>query len=76
MRCEIKNNDSAWLQVTGPIETGGGSDYFSDRWFGSYWENVWYNSTTNTIKICNIKIEYMDGTEEEITGESLNYVMW
>lgn len=76
VRCEIKNNDSAWLQVTGPVETGGGSEYYSGYWYGSIWENVWYNSTAKTIKITKIEIEYMDGSKEEIKGENLEYIFW
>lgn len=42
-------------RVTGPIDYGDGG--------GNVWENAWYNSTIEYVKLVGIDIEYMDGTE-------------
>lgn len=38
---------------------------------GSTWENVWYNRTVKTVRIENVKVEYMDGTSETIDNPQL-----
>lgn len=79
---EIGNKTSVRLQETGPIATGEGSKWFDSiyadlrGWIGSYWSNVWYNYSVDTLKFEGIEIEYMDGTTEEIKGDALNYVFW
>lgn len=78
VRCTIRDRDSARLYETGPIEQGGGSEWFAPAscWIGSTWEAVWYNNTVVTLKLVGVEIEYMDGTKEEIEDEELNYVFW
>lgn len=77
VKCEITKDDTALLQVTGPIEAGEGSEYEYGEWWGAhYWNAVWYNSTIKTIKLTGIEIQYTDKKKVEISGEDLNYVFW
>ena len=69
VKCEIRNQSSAALQLTGPIKSryanyvedwGYGSDYYVTA--DAIWSNVWYNYTIKYVRLNKIVIEYMDGT--------------
>ncbi|PHS23651.1 MAG: hypothetical protein COA83_09510 [Methylophaga sp.] len=34
-------------------------------------DNVWYNTTINCVKLSEVKITYMDNTEQLVTGDVL-----
>ena len=40
------------------------------------WENVWYNSDIDKIKLSKIRIKYMDGTSKTISGKDIKYSIW
>ena len=61
--CSIKKTSEAICKLTGPFAPGK-STYVD-------WKNVWYNSTIQKVKLKEVKIQYMDDTEEIIDGESL-----
>ena len=61
--CTIKKISEARCQLTGPIEPNR-KDFIK-------WENLWYNPTISTAKIKEVKIQYMDDTEETISGEDI-----
>lgn len=58
------------LKDTGPYNHGEGDIA------GGIWENVWYNNTVVRLEFSNILIEYMDGTKETISDDSLQYVIY
>ena len=61
--CTVKKISEARCQLTGPILPGK-CDFIS-------WKNLWYNPTIDTAKIKEVKIQYMDDTEETISGEDI-----
>lgn len=78
VRCEIWNQSLAHLSSTGPHETGYNSYFIVDYldngspvWWGMSWENVWYNSDIRNLKIIEVRIEYMDGTELTIDKDTI-----
>lgn len=40
------------------------------------WDPIWYNNSVKSIKLCGIKIEYMDGTNININSTSAQYALW
>lgn len=40
------------------------------------WDPIWYNNSVKSIKLCGIKIEYMDGTNMNINSTSAQYALW
>ncbi len=54
------------LSYTGPLSPGKSTKGFIS------WDSVWNNSTIKTAHIENVRIEFMDGSTEELTAESLN----
>ena len=54
--------------ITGPINPGEGTDGGNRTTYGgSRWENAWYNSTIRYAKLVGIKIDYMDGSEVNLS---------
>ena len=39
------------------------------------WNPIWYNNSVKSIKLCGIKIEYMDGTNMNINSTSAQYAL-
>ena len=66
--CSIKNDDVAYISVTGPIKQ------WSTHGYNWVWETVWYNSTITRSDLIEIEIEYMDGSEITIDKEYIPYV--
>ncbi len=58
---EIGDRSFARLETTGPYKPGHGSS-------SGYWGCIWYNYSIRRIKLNNVEIEYMDGTEEAFFG--------
>lgn len=56
------------LRETGPINPG------SSYGRGKYWDAAFYNTTTKYFKIKSVLITYKDGTEQEISGEYVDYI--
>lgn len=44
--------------------------------YSNVWNPVWYNNSVKSIKLCGIKIEYMDGTNMNINSTSVQYALW
>lgn len=63
LSCTVKRQSEMSCKVTGPF-TPGQESYL-------HWENVWYNPTVVDAKIKEVKIQYMDDTEETIAGEDI-----
>ena len=61
---DIEGQNDCIMQSTGPYHQGEICD--------SHWENVWYNNSISDMRIDKVKLEYMDGTEEEIDGNMLS----
>lgn len=61
--CSIKNVSEYGLRCTGPVEP----NQF-DAFFG---ENMWYNYSIRSVKVTRAEIQYMDGTEESISGSDI-----
>jgi len=55
VRSEIGGKTTATLQDTGPFKV-------NQIVSGSYWENVWYNSTIDHIVLTGIQVTFMDGS--------------
>lgn len=41
-----------------------------------YWKDVWNTQQLISVKLVNVKIEYMDGTESNITEDLTGYAIW
>lgn len=59
----IGGKSTEWLRLTGPIAAG------EER--KARWDPVWYNATIVRLEVHGITIEYMDGTEVGLSGETL-----
>lgn len=57
--CSIGNGSEIQLTFTGPLGPGQKSGRIQ-------WENMWYNPTIHHLKVGDVKVIYMDGTEETI----------
>lgn len=62
VRGRIRNVDKLYGEVTGPIMPMIGYKVH-------YWENAWYNSTIECIKLIRIDVEYMDGTKKHYLND-------
>lgn len=62
--CSIKGVSDFGLKCTGP--------YAPNKYHSFYGENLWYNHSITSVKITNVLITYMDGTEELIEGSKVN----
>lgn len=67
VKCQIRGYSTTTLKATGPIEPQ------KFQWLN--WENVWYNNSLDFIKLENVKIIYMDNTEEMIDKTKLSKVI-
>lgn len=66
--CTIRHQSEFTGKVTGPINPG-------QRYGENYsWQNAWYNNSIVKAKLTKIRIEYMDGTSQNLTGQDVNYV--
>lgn len=68
--CEIRNSSRRRLEKVGPIKP---LEFTSGEW-----ENVWYNSTIAEVKLEEVGIEYMDGSETILKSRDLriSYENW
>lgn len=66
--CDIRGYSTFRGQVTGPIK------YNGTNWDSYYWECPIYNGTARKMDIIGIEIDYMDGTELNISAEEMKYV--
>lgn len=66
--CNIRDYSAFRGQVTGPIK------YNETNWDSYYWECPIYNGTARKMEIIGIEIDYMDGTELNISKEEMKYV--
>ena len=64
--CEVTGECERFVRETGPVGPGG---YKSNRMF----ENAWYNTSIKSVKISKVYIQYMDGTEEALSGSDIQY---
>lgn len=69
--CEIRDYSNYTARDDGPKAKGEGNP--STYW---RWENAWYNNSIKRVELTKVRIEYMDGTSEEITGEDLKYIQY
>lgn len=61
--CSIKNVSEYGLKCTGPVEPNQFHVFFG--------ENMWYNYSISSVKVTRAEIQYMDGTEESISGSDI-----
>lgn len=66
--CDIRGYYKFRGQSTGPIK------YNQTNWDSYYWECPIYNSSARKMEIIGIEIDYMDGTELNISAEEMKYV--
>lgn len=65
VKCSIRGFSSGGVRYTGPLESGSiCKDYC--------WENAWYNPSITSVRLDNVHVTYMDGTEEIISGADLS----
>lgn len=79
VRCTITGDAGQLLKCTGPYATGEGEyEYseYSQKWYGAFWEALWYNNTVDRFEIDYIEIEYIDGTKVSLKGDDMKYVKW
>ena len=75
--CEIGDYNEFTGYSTGPFETGY-TNLLYDDWedeysIDTYWENCYYNSDIRYFVLTNIRIVYMDNTEENINKDYVDY---
>lgn len=63
---EIRNSSITNLKLTGPIESTGSSHK------ARTWECAWYNSTIASAKLTGIYIEYMDGSNLDVSSDAIS----
>lgn len=66
VQCEIRGYYYLG-KITGPLRSGEENDYT--------WECPIYNYSARSVGINYVLIEYMDGTELEITDKHIQYIM-
>ncbi len=62
--CQISKQSQKALKITGPV--------LPNQTYNTEVEVAWYNSTICSAKVASVKIEYMDGTEETVSGEDIS----
>ena len=75
--CEIGDYNEFTGYSTGPFEAGY-TNLLYDDWedeysVDTYWENCYYNSDIRYFVLTNIRIVYMDNTEENIEKDYVDY---
>ncbi|TFY99265.1 hypothetical protein EZ313_22135 [Ramlibacter henchirensis] len=68
VRTRIGDHSTTWIRATGPIRSGE-----EPEWRG--WNPVWYNATTECVKINAVEVEYMDGKKRMYTAKALKEVL-
>jgi len=70
VKCTIRHSSEYNGRVTGPVNP--------KEWYGEgyRWSNAWYNNTIVRAELIGIRVEYMDGTTENIRKEDIKYVMY
>lgn len=68
--CTIRRESEFTGRVTGPINPG--------QWYGegTYWQCPWYNNSIVRAELRKIRIEYINGTTEILSGQDVNYVQF
>jgi len=66
--CDIRDYSVFRGQVTGPIK------YNGTNWDCYHWDCPIYNWSARKMEIIGIEIDYMDGTELNISDEEMKYV--
>lgn len=66
--CDIRDYSVFSGQVTGPIK------YNGTNWDCYHWDCPIYNWSARKMEIIDIEIDYMDGTELNISNEEMKYV--
>ena len=66
--CDIRGYYKFRGQSTGPIK------HNQTNWDSYYWECPIYNNSARKMDIIGIEIDYMDGTELNISAEEMKYV--
>ena len=61
--CTIKSVSEYGLQCTGPYAPNSTNLFFG--------ENMWYNNSISSVRVTKAEIQYMDGTEETISGSDI-----
>ena len=62
-----KCDDTKYGKLTGPIEPNSGASVF--------FEHLWFNPTVTDVKIESIKIEYADGSTENVKGTEITHIL-
>lgn len=82
--CTISEESEKSGQITGPIKVGSVTideadakyNYFhpESNLLSAKWSALWYNNTVTSVKVIEINITYMDGSEETIAEEDIVYL--
>ena len=75
--CEIGDHNEFTGYSTGPFESGY-TNLIYDEWedkysVDTYWENCYYNSDIRYFLLTNIRIVYMDNTEDNMDSNYVDY---
>ena len=63
VQCQIKNDSDVSCKLTGPFNP--------DNTASVAWDCLWYNPTVHKVKIKEVTVIYMDGSEETIPGDEI-----
>jgi hypothetical protein len=69
---ETNGRSTVTVKGVGPMKPSVEFGIYDYHFFS--FENIWYNHTINCVKLSEVKITYMDSTEESITGELLSAI--
>ncbi|PHS23649.1 MAG: hypothetical protein COA83_09500 [Methylophaga sp.] len=67
---EINGRSTITVKGIGPMKPTVKYGSFDGHYFS--FDNVWYNGTINCVKLSEVKITYMDNSEQFVTGEILS----
>ncbi|MCD7812330.1 MAG: hypothetical protein LUG91_10920 [Ruminococcus sp.] len=62
--CTARNQSTIGLTITGPISPGKSEN-------GCLGDNMWWNYSIRSISISHAVVQYMDGSEEKLTGSDI-----
>ncbi|WP_371375057.1 hypothetical protein [Sporomusa aerivorans] len=70
VKCTIRRSSESTGRVTGPVNP--------KQWYGEgyRWSNAWYNNTIVRAELIGVRVEYMDGTVENISRGDIKSVTY
>lgn len=72
----IGNKSKATLSIVGPIDPNVLASYDKDYSFSlpPHFENVWWNSSIDSIQLDSVKVVFMDDSTETLSGSDLKQI--